>query len=143
MNNNYPVTANEKIVEGLKTIPNLSSFSSNIPPSKISVSIITPPKITKTILEEAAKNEKIVEGLKTIPNLSSFSSNIPPSKISVSIITPPKITKTILEEAAKLGITKIWLQPGAENLDCQTFAVNNNIKLISGGPCVLVDGPKL
>nr|CAG8639270.1 2352_t:CDS:2 [Entrophospora candida] len=58
MNNNYPVTAvnpNEKIVEGLKTIPNLSSFSSNIPPSKISVSIITPPKITKTILEEAAK----------------------------------------------------------------------------------------
>jgi len=42
-----------------------------------------------------------------------------------------------------LGIKKVWLQPGAEDAECQDYADRVGIDLISGGPCVLVDGPRL
>ncbi|CAG8538428.1 3337_t:CDS:2 [Ambispora leptoticha] len=86
-------------------------------------------------------NETTVEDLQCVPNLSSI---IPldAKNTSVSVITPGKITKQILEEAAKLGIRRVWLQPGAEFPDCGEFAERVGIDLIYGGPCVLVDGPK-
>ncbi|GBB94671.1 hypothetical protein RclHR1_00240019 [Rhizophagus clarus] len=88
-------------------------------------------------------NERLIEGLECVPNLSSLISNLNHADVSVSVITPPKITKTILEEAKKLGIKKVWLQPGAEDTECQDFANQAGIDLLSGGPCVLVDGPRL
>ncbi|CAB4403951.1 unnamed protein product [Rhizophagus irregularis] len=68
---------------------------------------------------------------------------INPNERLIEVITPPKITKTILEEAKKLGIKKVWLQPGAEDIECQDYANQAGIDLLSGGPCVLVDGPRL
>ncbi|CAI2163129.1 14765_t:CDS:2 [Funneliformis geosporum] len=88
-------------------------------------------------------NETLIEGLHCVPNLYSLTSNLNHTDISVSVITPPKITKTILEEANKLGIKKVWLQPGAEDTECQEYANQVGIDLICGGPCVLVDGPRL
>lgn len=67
--------------------------------------------------------------------------------LSVSIITPPKITVGVLEEIKKNLSTKealkdkeiiCWIQPGAENEDCKTFASNNAMNTIYG--CVLKDG---
>ena len=37
------------------------------------------------------------------------------SKIGVSVITPPPVTLGVLEELSELGISKVWLQPGAES----------------------------
>ncbi|CAG8469986.1 7379_t:CDS:2 [Acaulospora colombiana] len=57
INNNYsvtPVNPNEDEIDGLKCVPNLSSIP-NIDPKNISVSVITPPKVSKKILEEAAE----------------------------------------------------------------------------------------
>ncbi|CAG8557622.1 13651_t:CDS:2 [Funneliformis caledonium] len=88
-------------------------------------------------------NETSIEGLQCVPNLYSLISNLNHTDVSVSVLTSPKITKAILEEANKLGIKKIWLQPGAEDTECQDYANQVGINLISNGPCVLVDGPKL
>ncbi|CAG8769384.1 19420_t:CDS:2 [Cetraspora pellucida] len=43
----------------------------------------------------------------------------------------------------KLGISRIWLQPGAENIECLEYANKVGLQIISGGPCVLVNGIKL
>ncbi|ORX59966.1 NAD(P)-binding protein [Piromyces finnis] len=67
--------------------------------------------------------------------------------LSVSIVTPPKITLGVLEEIKKNLDTKktlkgkevvCWIQPGAENEECQSFTSNNNLDTIYG--CVLKDG---
>ncbi|CAG8492790.1 7080_t:CDS:2 [Racocetra fulgida] len=82
------------------------------------------------------------KGLSCVPNLSSLP-NFEPNNTSVSIITQPNVSKDILKEATKLGITRIWLQPGAENTECQEYAKKVGLQIISGGPCVLVNGVKL
>lgn len=51
-----------------------------------------------------------------------------------------EVTVGVLEEASKLGISKIWLQPG-----CEDSAVLEKAKalglnqMIHSGPCVLVE----
>ncbi|RIB23309.1 hypothetical protein C2G38_2242791 [Gigaspora rosea] len=52
------------------------------------------------------------------------------------------MSKDILTEASKLGISRIWLQPGAENVECQEHANKVGLQIISGGPYVLVNGIK-
>ncbi|CAG8671577.1 9328_t:CDS:2 [Racocetra persica] len=81
------------------------------------------------------KKETEIEGLSCVPNLSSLP-NFEPNNTSVSIITQPNVSKD-------LGITRIWLQPGAENIECQEYASKVGLQIISGGPCVLVNGVKL
>ncbi|CAG8756491.1 11507_t:CDS:2, partial [Acaulospora morrowiae] len=75
-------------------------------------------------------NEDEIDGLKCVPNLSSIS-NIDPKTISVSVITPSQVSKKVLEEAAELGISCVWLQPGAEDVECQEFANRVGMRLIS------------
>lgn len=52
-----------------------------------------------------------------------------------------EVTVGILEEAAKLGISKLWLQPGSEDeavvKKAEELGLAND--LIYGGPCVLVE----
>ncbi|CAG8479717.1 11878_t:CDS:2 [Dentiscutata heterogama] len=87
------------------------------------------------------KKEAEIEGLSCVPNLSSLP-NIDPNSTSISIITQPNVSKDILKEATELGISRIWLQPGAENVECQEYANKVGLQIISGGPCVLVNGIK-
>ncbi|KAF9177474.1 hypothetical protein BGZ51_008551 [Haplosporangium sp. Z 767] len=49
-----PVNPKENAIESLACAPNLSSLPGN--PADYHVSIITPPKVTKSVLEEAYKN---------------------------------------------------------------------------------------
>ncbi|CAG8731818.1 11509_t:CDS:2, partial [Gigaspora rosea] len=76
------------------------------------------------------KKGKEVEELSCVPNLSLLP-NLDPNDTSVSIITQPN-----------LGISRIWLQPGAENVECQEYANKVGLQIISGGPYVLVNGIK-
>ncbi|KAG9301326.1 hypothetical protein G9A89_004078 [Geosiphon pyriformis] len=87
-------------------------------------------------------NETMIEDLECVSSLSLIP-NLDATNTSVSVITPGKVTKQVLEEAAKLGIRRVWLQPGAEYTDCGEFAEHAGIELIYGGPCILVDSPKL
>lgn len=75
-----------------------------------------------------------VEGFLAVPNLSALATPVD----GISVITPPKITEKVVQEAVDLGIKNIWLQPGAESLAAIKLAEQNDVNLISGGPCLLV-----
>ena len=75
-----------------------------------------------------------VEGSKSYPDLAS----LPVPVHGISIITPPAVTESIVEQAGQIGITNLWLQPGAESEAAVTLAKNLGMNLIYGGPCILV-----
>ncbi|KAI1321613.1 hypothetical protein EDD11_003093 [Mortierella claussenii] len=82
--------------------------------------------------------EATIESLPCVNSLSLLPDK--PSEYHVSIITPPKVTKSVLEEAHKNGIKRVWLQPDVESPEALDYAQQVGLQIISGGPCVLVDG---
>jgi predicted CoA-binding protein len=76
----------------------------------------------------------LVEGLTAHPDLGA----LPELPRAVSIITPPPVTEGIVEDAVRLGIARLWLQPGAESHRALALAAENGIDCIAGGPCLLV-----
>jgi predicted CoA-binding protein len=76
----------------------------------------------------------VVEGIVAVPNLSSLAEPVH----GVSIITPPEVTEQIVEEAAQAGITRLWMQPGAESDRAIERAKELGLTVIAGGPCLLV-----
>ncbi len=78
--------------------------------------------------------EPEVEGRKAYRSLAE----IPQRPDAVSIITPPKVTEAVVEEAARLGIRRVWMQPGAESPAAIERAKALGMDVIAGGPCVLV-----
>lgn len=75
-----------------------------------------------------------VEGLPAYPDLASL-----PEKVAgLSVITPPKVTEQVVAEAARLGIRRIWMQPGAESPEAIEKAQALGLEVIAGGPCLLV-----
>ncbi len=79
-------------------------------------------------------NATIVEGIAAVPDLAS----LPVPVHGASIITQPEITEEIVEEAARAGITRLWMQPGAESERAIERAKQLGLSVIAGGPCVLV-----
>ncbi len=75
-----------------------------------------------------------VEGLAAVADLTSASGSID----GVSIVTPPKVTEQVVKQAIALGITNIWMQPGAESSEAVKLAETAGANVIAGGPCVLV-----
>lgn len=55
----------------------------------------------------------------------------------VSLIVPPRVTEQIIDECAQLGITRIWMQPGAESPEALRKGHEKSLKLIDN-ECVLV-----
>ncbi len=78
--------------------------------------------------------ETQVEGIDCAADLSS----LPEEVHGISIITPPAVTEQIVEEAAKLGIKRLWMQPGAESDTAVARAKELGLSVIAGGPCLLV-----
>ncbi len=78
---------------------------------------------------------KEVEGAACVPNLAS----LPEPVHGVSIITPPPVTERIVEDAHAAGITRLWMQPGAESADAIERCHELGIDVIAGGPCILVE----
>lgn len=78
--------------------------------------------------------EAMIEGLKCYPNLAA----LPEPVDGISIITPPQVTERIVEEAAAAGIGRLWMQPGAESAAALARARELGLKVIAGGPCLLV-----
>lgn len=78
---------------------------------------------------------KEVEGAPCVPNLSSL-----PARVhGVSIITPPPVTERIVEDAHAAGITRVWMQPGAESQAAIERCKALGIDVIAHGPCILVE----
>lgn len=78
--------------------------------------------------------ETEIEGLTAYPDLAS----LPESVDGISIITPPPVTESIVQQAIDAGIEHVWMQPGAESDDAIRAATDAGVRLIAGGPCLLV-----
>lgn len=74
-----------------------------------------------------------IDGVKAYKSLS----DLPEIPEAVNIIVPPFVTEKVVEECKKLGIKKLWMQPGAESKKAIDFCRENGIELVHHD-CVLV-----
>lgn len=62
-----------------------------------------------------------------------------PVKIDVvDFVIPPKVVITVLPQIKKMGINKIWLQPGSESDEAIKYCKDNEIECIYGA-CIMVE----
>lgn len=81
------------------------------------------------------EGEAELEGVPCVPDLASLPGPID----GLSIVTPPPVTEQLVEEAARLGIPRVWMQPGAESPAALRRAEELGLDPIAGGPCLLVE----
>ena len=79
-------------------------------------------------------NADEVLGDKCYPSLDA----LPAKPDVVDVVVPPKITEQIVEACKKLGITKVWMQPGSESELAIKFCEENGIDVVHG-VCVMVE----
>jgi predicted CoA-binding protein len=82
-------------------------------------------------------NAKEILGDKCYPSLE----NLPIKPDVVDVVVPPKVTEHIVETCKKLGITKVWMQPGSESEKAIRFCEKNDIDLVYG-VCVMIERAK-
>jgi predicted CoA-binding protein len=75
--------------------------------------------------------DKCYQGLESLP--------IKPDV--VDIVVPPKITERIVETCKRLGITRVWMQPGSESEAAIKFCKQNGIDVVYG-VCVMIERAK-
>ncbi|MFH1505296.1 MAG: CoA-binding protein [Candidatus Omnitrophota bacterium] len=97
-------------------------------------------KILKMLIKKGYQVYPVNPRLKEVEGLACYASikDIPVIVDAVDIVTPPAVTEKIVRECKELGITRVWLQPGAENDKAIQFCEANNIKLIHS-LCVMIE----
>ena len=79
-------------------------------------------------------NATEILGNKCYPNLEA----LPVKPDVVDVVVPPKITEQTVKICKKLGITKVWMQPGSESEAAIKFCEENSIGVVHG-VCVMVE----
>ena len=79
-------------------------------------------------------NADEVLGNKCYPSLEV----LPVKPDVVDVVVPPKITEQLVKTCKKLGITKVWMQPGSESETAIKFCEENGIDVVHG-VCVMVE----
>ena len=78
-----------------------------------------------------------IDGIQAYPSISEL-----PEKPDVVItIVPPTSTEKIVKEVKKLGIKKVWMQPGSESDKAIEYCEKNGIR-VAAKMCMVVDGLK-
>ncbi len=79
-------------------------------------------------------NAEEILGDKCYPNLES----LPIKPDVVDIVVPPPITEKIVQSCKKVGVKKVWMQPGSESEKAIEFCRENGIEVVYG-VCVMVE----
>jgi len=82
-------------------------------------------------------NAEEILGDKCYPSLE----NLPVKPDVVDVVVPPKVTEHTVETCKKLGITKVWMQPGSESEKAIKFCEQNGIDVVYG-VCVMIERAK-
>lgn len=56
--------------------------------------------------------------------------DLPERPAVVDLVVPPKVTEQIVQECAELGITRVWMQPGAESETAIAFCKQHGIQVV-------------
>ena len=59
----------------------------------------------------------------------------------VDVVVPPKVTVEIVKTCKRLGITKVWMQPGSESETAIKFCDRHGIDVVYG-VCVMIERVK-
>jgi len=79
-------------------------------------------------------NADEILGDKCYPSIES----LPELPQVVDLVVPPKVTNQIVKVCKKLGIKKVWMQPGSESETALSFCKENSIEVVYG-VCVMVE----
>lgn len=75
-----------------------------------------------------------VDGDRCYPTLA----DIPEPPTLVDFVVPPERTLQVLEECLRLGITRVWVQPGAADDRVRAFVASNGFDAIIDA-CIMVE----
>ena len=64
--------------------------------------------------------------------------DLPTKPDVVDVVVPPKVTEEIVKACKRLGITKVWIQPGSESETAIKFCDDNSIDVVHG-VCVMIE----
>jgi len=64
--------------------------------------------------------------------------DLPTKPNVVDVVVPPKVTEEIVKTCKRLGITKVWMQPGSESETAIKFCNENGIDVVYG-VCVMIE----
>ncbi|OGS24419.1 MAG: CoA-binding protein [Elusimicrobia bacterium RIFOXYB2_FULL_48_7] len=77
-----------------------------------------------------------IEGHKCYKTLSDL-----PVKVDVvDLVVPPAVTEKVVEECYTLGLTRVWMQPGASSEKAIKYCDDNGIKVVHDA-CVMTSHP--
>ena len=95
--------------------------------------------ITKNLLDRGYTVYPVNPRLEQLHGVKCYRSlsELPVKVDVVDIVVPPKITGETVKECLKLGLTRVWMQPGAESTEAVEFCNKNGIKVIHGA-CVMM-----
>lgn len=82
-------------------------------------------------------NAEEILGDKCYPSLE----NLPVKPDVVDVVVPPKVTEHTAETCKRLGITKVWMQPGSESEKAIKFCEENGIQIVHS-ICVMIERAK-
>ena len=80
---------------------------------------------------------KKIDGKKCYPSLKK----LPEVPDMIIIVVPPEVTERIVREAKKLGVKKVWMQPGSESDTAVEYCEKNGIEVFHGA-CIIRYGEK-
>jgi len=75
-----------------------------------------------------------VEGDQAYPDVGALPAGV---EVLDIVIPPPRVPR-VLDAAKAAGITRIWLQPGAESDAVLAHAAALGLQVVAGGPCAMV-----
>ncbi len=77
---------------------------------------------------------KEIEGVRCYPDLAAI-----PVKVDVvDFVVPPQVTEGVLKECKRLGLERVWLQPGSESEAAIAYCHANNLKVVHS-VCVMMN----
>lgn len=69
-----------------------------------------------------------IDGDKAYPNLCS----LPELPDVVDLVVPPEVSRKVVREAIKLGVKRIWFQPGSEDEEAINLCREAGVEVIYG-----------
>ncbi len=102
-------------------------------PSKYGYVIYKDLKLKGLTVYPVNPNRSSVDGDEAFKRLE----DIPQRPTIVNIVVPPEVTSDILQQCLDLGLTNVWVQPGAESPAVMTFLQENNFNYLANA-CIMV-----
>jgi predicted CoA-binding protein len=103
-------------------------------PSKFGHKIVRDLNNAGYIVYPINPKEGEIEGLKVYPGLV----DLPEKPDVIDIVVPPAVTEKIVRQVQKLGLPRVWMQPGSESEDAIRFCEENGIAVVHDA-CAMIN----